>query len=51
VYLQGFCETTHGLSDTLLSVLPARAAEIGQALYKDLARHGNAQPLAALTGA
>lgn len=22
VYLQGFCETTHGLSDTLLSVLP-----------------------------
>ncbi|MFP5424631.1 MAG: lysine N(6)-hydroxylase/L-ornithine N(5)-oxygenase family protein [Gammaproteobacteria bacterium] len=51
VYLQGFCETTHGLSDTLLSVLPARAAEIGQALYKDLARQGNAQPLAALTGA
>jgi hypothetical protein len=23
VYLQGFCETSHGLSDTLLSVLPA----------------------------
>jgi len=38
VYLQGFCETTHGLSDTLLSVLPARAAEIGQALYQDLAQ-------------
>ena len=51
VYLQGFCETTHGLSDTLLSVLPARAAEIGQALYKDLTRQGNTQPLAALTGA
>ncbi|WP_028694083.1 lysine N(6)-hydroxylase/L-ornithine N(5)-oxygenase family protein [Pseudomonas cremoricolorata] len=39
VYLQGFCESSHGLSDTLLSVLPARAAEIGQALFQDLGRH------------
>ncbi|MDD0977472.1 lysine N(6)-hydroxylase/L-ornithine N(5)-oxygenase family protein [Pseudomonas fontis] len=38
VYLQGFCEASHGLSDTLLSVLPARAAEIGQSLYQSLAR-------------
>ncbi|PWB35620.1 ornithine monooxygenase [Pseudomonas sp. SDI] len=38
VYLQGFCEASHGLSDTLLSVLPARAAEIGQSLYQNLAR-------------
>ncbi|CAM4106055.1 L-ornithine N(5)-monooxygenase [Pseudomonas reidholzensis] len=52
VYLQGFCETTHGLSDTLLSVLPARAAEIGQALYKDLARQPvSHQPAVALTRA
>ncbi|HDS1737860.1 SidA/IucD/PvdA family monooxygenase [Pseudomonas sp. BP8] len=52
VYLQGFCETTHGLSDTLLSVLPARAAEIGQALYNDLARQHASQPaLAALSRA
>ncbi|HCL52870.1 MAG TPA: ornithine monooxygenase, partial [Pseudomonas sp.] len=36
VYLQGFCENSHGLSDTLLSVLPSRAAEIGRALYQDL---------------
>lgn len=28
VFLQGFCEATHGLSDTLLSVLPMRAQEI-----------------------
>ena len=52
VYLQGFCENSHGLSDTLLSVLPARAAEIGQALYQDLAQlHGKPQPAVALTRA
>lgn len=28
IYMQGFCESTHGLSDTLLSVLPYRAEEI-----------------------
>ncbi|CAO3359858.1 lysine N(6)-hydroxylase/L-ornithine N(5)-oxygenase family protein [Azospirillum palustre] len=37
VFIQGFCEETHGLSDTLLSVLPVRAAEIAAALYRDLA--------------
>lgn len=37
IFLQGFCESTHGLSDTLLSVLPIRAAEIGMALYQCLA--------------
>ena len=36
VYLQGFCEASHGLSDTLLSVLPARADEISQSLYRAL---------------
>ncbi|MDF9618106.1 SidA/IucD/PvdA family monooxygenase [Pseudomonas entomophila] len=36
VYLQGFCENSHGLSDTLLSVLPNRAAEIGESLYQAL---------------
>jgi L-ornithine N5-monooxygenase len=52
VYLQGFCENSHGLSDTLLSVLPSRAAEISQALYHDLARQqGKAQPAVALTSA
>ncbi|MEM7049898.1 MAG: SidA/IucD/PvdA family monooxygenase [Acidobacteriota bacterium] len=28
IFLQGFCEDTHGLSDTLLSTLPARSMEI-----------------------
>ncbi|EGY00466.1 lysine/ornithine N-monooxygenase [Nitrospirillum viridazoti Y2] len=32
VFLQGCCEPTHGLSDTLLSVLPIRAREITAAL-------------------
>ncbi len=32
VYLQGCCEETHGLSDTLLSILPIRAQEIATAL-------------------
>ena len=32
IFFQGFCEETHGLSDTLLSVLPARSYEIFQAL-------------------
>lgn len=36
VFLQGFCEATHGLSDTLLSVLPMRSEEIGRALYRAL---------------
>jgi len=52
VYLQGFCEASHGLSDTLLSVLPVRAAEIGQALYRDLAQHTTpARSAVALSGA
>ncbi|QGW76933.1 SidA/IucD/PvdA family monooxygenase [Pseudomonas alkylphenolica] len=41
VYLQGFCEASHGLSDTLLSVLPVRAAEIGQSLYQSLSKHAH----------
>lgn len=32
IFLQGACETSHGLSDTLLSVTAIRSAEIGQAL-------------------
>ncbi|CAD5108457.1 lysine N(6)-hydroxylase/L-ornithine N(5)-oxygenase family protein [Zestomonas carbonaria] len=47
VYLQGFCENTHGLSDTLLSVLPVRSEEIGKALYRSLGKTIHA-PLEAL---
>ncbi|WP_420006630.1 lysine N(6)-hydroxylase/L-ornithine N(5)-oxygenase family protein [Arenibacterium sp. LLYu02] len=32
LFLQGLCEATHGLSDTLLSVLPLRAEEIATSL-------------------
>lgn len=37
VFLQGFCEASHGLSDTLLSVLACRSEEIATALYASLA--------------
>ncbi|PTQ68994.1 lysine N(6)-hydroxylase/L-ornithine N(5)-oxygenase family protein [Pseudomonas sp. GV071] len=33
VYMQGFCQASHGLSDTLLSVLPIRANDIASSLY------------------
>src|SRR5690606_19761876 len=39
VYMQGFCEASHGLSDTLLSVLPIRADEIAASLYANVAQH------------
>lgn len=32
IFLQGACEATHGLSDTLLSVTSVRTGEIGEAL-------------------
>ncbi len=38
VFLQGFCEDTHGLSDTLLSILPVRSFEILQALLDNRAQ-------------
>lgn len=34
IFLQGACESSHGLSDTLLSVTSVRTGEIGQALSK-----------------
>jgi L-ornithine N5-monooxygenase len=40
VYLQGFCESTHGLSDAVLSVLPIRSREIADSLAADVARAG-----------
>ncbi|MCY1418266.1 L-ornithine N(5)-monooxygenase [compost metagenome] len=33
IYMQGFCQASHGLSDTLLSILPVRANEIASSLY------------------
>jgi L-ornithine N5-oxygenase len=37
IYLQGFCESTHGISDTVLSVLPVRSREITDSILADLA--------------
>ncbi|MNC27874.1 L-ornithine 5-monooxygenase [compost metagenome] len=34
LYMQGFCQASHGLSDTLLSILPIRADEIAGSLYE-----------------
>lgn len=33
IYMQGFSQDSHGLSDTLLSVLPMRAAEIAASIF------------------
>jgi len=34
VYLQGYCESTHGISETVLSLLPMRAQEIVDSLVE-----------------
>src|SRR5258708_3399547 len=55
IYLQGFCESTHGLSDAVLSVLPIRSREIVDSLAGALARatrgSGLGNPRAAAIGA
>ena len=33
IWLQGCCETSHGLSDTLLSILATRAGELVQSIF------------------
>jgi len=44
VFLQGFSEETHGLSDTLLSVLAIRSGEIASAIVDgELARRSRAE--------
>jgi L-ornithine N5-oxygenase len=42
IYLQGACEDSHGLSDTLLSVTSVRTGEIGNALLAAQPRARNA---------
>ncbi len=46
IYLQGFCESTHGLSDAVLSVLPIRSREIADSLGGALVRAAIAAPAA-----
>lgn len=50
LYLQGCCEATHGLSDTLLLILPIRAQEIATALTAD-AERGRGQRIRKTTSA
>ncbi len=49
VYLQGYCEESHGISETVLSLLPVRAQEIVESLIE--AHAGRRQPVPAVSGA
>lgn len=54
IYLQGSCEASHGLSDTLLSLLPVRANEIADSLLaatpaSTVHEHGNRYTLSTLS--
>ncbi|MOA34186.1 L-ornithine 5-monooxygenase [compost metagenome] len=46
VYMQGFCQASHGLSDTLLSVLPVRAEDIAQSVYQFAGKRRESLPRA-----
>jgi lysine N6-hydroxylase/L-ornithine N5-oxygenase len=48
IFLQGACESSHGLSDTLLSVTAVRTDEIGAALLSAVKQHGIPQPESAI---
>jgi lysine N6-hydroxylase/L-ornithine N5-oxygenase len=43
IFLQGACESSHGLSDTLLSVVAVRTDEIGQALLDTVEQSASRQ--------
>ncbi|EMD58321.1 hypothetical protein COCSADRAFT_41988 [Bipolaris sorokiniana ND90Pr] len=45
VWLQGCCESTHGLSDTLLSVLATRGGEMVRSLFEKPAKWDNGHVL------
>jgi L-ornithine N5-monooxygenase len=45
IYMQGFCQASHGLSDTLLSILPVRADEIAGSLYEHGSNRGQGRPV------
>ncbi len=48
LYMQGFCQASHGLSDTLLSILPIRADEIAGSLYEHGKHRGHGRSVADL---
>jgi L-ornithine N5-oxygenase len=39
IHLQGYAEASHGLSDTLLSVLATRSQEIAESLLSTVSQH------------
>ena len=43
IYIQGFSQASHGLSDTLLSVLPIHADEIAASLFENDRSRGKAR--------
>lgn len=51
IFLQGACEASHGLSDTLLSVTAVRTNEIAQELLSVISPSKNTQPRSAITSA
>lgn len=50
VYLQGYCEDTHGISETVLSLLPVRAREILTSIAA-VSRPADQKEAAGVTGA
>ena len=51
IFLQGACEASHGLSDTLLSVTAVRTHEIAQELMNVMSQSKSAQPKRTITSA
>ena len=49
VYFQGYCEETHGISETVLSLLPVRAQDILRSLLKRSAAHAES-PVVVVAG-
>lgn len=49
VYLQGYCESSHGISETVLSLVPVRAQDILRSLLDRLEGRA-AAPMAAVAG-
>lgn len=48
IYLQGYCEATHGIGETVLSLLPLRARDIAESLRDAAAREvTTGEPVAA----
>lgn len=51
VYLQGYCEATHGISETVLSLLPVRAQDIVRSVLERRRVRRRETPLVAIAGA